>query len=73
MIIYTLWQQPQDGDVPSLLDAMDEYTIDSCDFSPEYKEKRERGNVRELIINVPENAVRTLFDTPVVKATIVEP
>jgi len=71
MRIYTLWHEGDDGDIPWLEAAVDEYTVDECDFPPAYEEKRKDARVRELIIDVPEKAVRALFDSPEVKATIV--
>lgn len=73
MRIYTLWHQGDENDAPWIVDAVDEYTIDNnCEFPPEYLKKREDLHVRELIIDVPEKAVRALFDSPDVKATIVQ-
>ena len=73
MIIYTLWHAGDDGGAPWIVDAVDEYTIDNnCDFPPEYLKKREDIHVRELILDVPEKAVRALFGPPTVKATIVK-
>lgn len=71
MIIYTLWHAgDDDGDMPWLVTTIDEYTVDECGFPPEYLKKRADPLVRELIIDVPEAAVRGLFDSPVVKATV---
>lgn len=71
MIIHTLWHAGSDGDVPSLIDAVDEYTVDSNDaFPPEYLKRRADPLVRELLIDVPAVAVRALFDPPVVKGTV---
>lgn len=73
MRIYTLWHQGDNNDAPWIIDAVDEYTIDNnCEFPPEYLKKREDIHVRELIIDVPEKAVRALFESPDVKATIVK-
>lgn len=73
MRIYTLWHQGDNNDAPWIIDAVDEYTIDNnCEFPPEYLKKREDILVRELIIDVPEKAVRELFDSPDVKATVVK-
>ena len=73
MIIWTLWHEGDDGDAPWIVNAVDEYTIDNnCEFPPEYLKKREDIHVRELIIEVPEDAVRALFGPPTVKATVVK-
>ena len=72
MRIYTLWHQGDEGDIPWLTDAVDEYTVDENGFPPPYIEKRADPFVRELIIEVPEKAVRGLFESPSVKATVVK-
>ena len=74
MKIWTLWHRADDDDAPWLVDAVDEYTIDNnCEFPPAYLKHRESPLVREMIIDVPEKAVRALFEAPDVKATVVEP
>ena len=71
--IYTLWHRGDGDDAPWIIDAVDEYTIDNNgEFPPPYLKKREDVNVRELILDVPEAAVRGLFDSPSVKATVVK-
>jgi hypothetical protein len=75
MRIYTLWQRESanDTEIPWIVDAVDAYTIDNnCEFPKPYLEKRENILVRELIIDIPEKAVRDLFDSPDVKATVVK-
>ena len=73
MKIYTLWHEGDPGDAPWIVDAVDEYTVDNnCEFPPSYQEKRKWASVRELVIDVPESAVRALFKTPTVKATVVK-
>jgi hypothetical protein len=75
MRIYTLWQRENenDTDIPFIVDAVDEYTLDNnCEFPAKYVEKRADINVRELVLDVPEAAVRTLFDSPGVKAAVVK-
>ena len=72
MKIWTLWHQGDDNDAPWIVDAIDEYTLDNnCEFPPPYLKQRESPLVRELIIDVPEAAVRALFDAPLVKAMVV--
>jgi hypothetical protein len=69
--IHTLWHRGDDDDAPWIVDAVDEYTVDNnCDFPATYAAKRATIEHRELIINVPEKAVRALFDAPEVKATV---
>lgn len=75
MRIYTLWQREGSGDqdIPWIVDAVDEYTIDNNGEVPaEYLKKRANINVRELVIDIPEAAVRKLFDSPEVKAKVVK-
>jgi hypothetical protein len=71
MRLYTLWHQGDEGDAPWIVDAVDEYTLDNnCEFPPQYLQKRADIHVRELILDVPEDAVRALFASPSVKATV---
>ena len=73
MLIHTLWHRGDDNDAPWIVDAVDEYTLyNNGEYPPAYLKKREDINVRELIIDVPEKAVRALFDAPKVIAAIVE-
>ena len=72
MHIYTLWHQGDNDDIPWITDAVDEYTVDENGFPPPYIEKRANPLVRELILDVPEKAVRALFASPVVKAAVVK-
>jgi hypothetical protein len=71
LILYTLWHRGDDDDAPWMVDAVDEYTVDNnCEFPPGYLKHREDIHVRELILDVPEAAVRALFEPPTVKATV---
>jgi hypothetical protein len=73
MKIFTLWHEGDPGDAPWIVDAVDEYTVDNnCEFPPEYVKKRAMVEHRELIIDVPEKAVRALFESPGVAAKVVE-
>lgn len=73
MKIYTLWHAGDDGDIPWIVDAVDEFTVDNnCEFPPDYQKKRQDPLIRELIIDVPSEAIRSLFDSPGVKATVVK-
>lgn len=72
MKVFTLWHQGDEGDLPWIVDAVDEITIENnCEFPPDYRAKRDDIHVRELVIDVPEDAVRALFDSPTVKAKVV--
>lgn len=77
MKIFTLWHRGDENnvgeDAPWIVDAVDEYTIENhSGFPPAYVKKRALEEHRELIIDVPEKAVRALFDSPTVKAVVVE-
>lgn len=72
MIVYTLWRNGDLNDLPWLVDAVDEYTVEDWgDFPPDYLKKKNDPNVRELAINIPEDAVRDLFEPPPVEGEIV--
>ncbi len=73
MIVFTLWHRGDDDDAPWITDAVDKLTVDNNgEFPPDYVVKRNDINVRELILDVPEAAVRALFEAPSVKAVVVE-
>ena len=73
MRVYTLWHAGDDGDVPWILNAVDQYTIDNnCEFPPPYLKHRADTQVREMIIDIPEDAVRALFSAPSVRATVIK-
>lgn len=68
-----------DGDqdeCPTLLSAYDEYTFGVWNGVPDFHAElvaKADCEVRELIIEVPESAVRALFETPApIQATVVE-
>jgi len=73
MRIYTLWHAGDDDEVPWIVDAVDEYTVDNNgEFPPPYAAKRALPEHRELILDVPEKGVRALFEAPTVKVTVVQ-
>jgi hypothetical protein len=73
MMIYTLWHAGDGDDLPWLVTAVDEYTVDeNGGFPPEYFKRREDKLVRELILQVPMKAVSALFESPTVEATIIK-
>jgi hypothetical protein len=73
MRIYTLWHEGQGGDLPWLVGAVDEYTVDeNGGFPTAYAELRERVYHRELIIDVPQKAVSALFESPEVEAKAIK-
>jgi hypothetical protein len=72
VIVYTLWHRGDDDDAPWITGAVDEYTIDNnCEFPPGYLTKKADPNIRELVIDIPEKAVRALFDSPAVKVRVI--
>jgi hypothetical protein len=75
MKIFTIWsnQDCSDGDVPNLIYAVDEYTIEGLgDMPAEYKAKALHPCSKELIINIPEKKIHDLFDIPEVSGTTKE-
>lgn len=57
--------------MPAVLAACDEYTEDAWGGTPDFFEdamKTDPGRTRELIITIPEAAVRRLFEVPTVSA-----
>ena len=73
--IHTLWESSEDldssPDIPWLVAAADEYTLSDGDPST-YETAKAKKARRELIIEIDEDAVRTLFDPKVVKGTVVD-
>lgn len=73
MRLYTLWCNDDGSNIPWALDAVDEYTVENNGGFPQsYLANRKGPDVRELIIDVPESAVRALFEAPTVKGAIVK-
>jgi len=71
MKIYLLFNEPDDGMMPWLTDAIDEYSVEECDFPEEYAKKRKDPRNRELIVEIPDKAVEALFRTPILKGCVV--
>lgn len=71
MKIRTIWQHnPDEPDVmPWILDAVDEYTEEECNGLPD-RYPAPSAHRRELIIDIPESAVRNLFAVPEVKGEV---
>lgn len=72
MKITTAWEDGGDGYF--LISAYDETTWDAWGETPEFymeavkaARKRAEGTIRELVIEIPDSAVRDLFATPTVK------
>jgi hypothetical protein len=75
MKIYTIWSDQfiSKGEMPVLVYAVDEYTIENNgDMPDEYKAKALHPCSKELIINIPEKKVRDLFEIPEVSGTTKE-
>lgn len=73
MKIRTLWEGEEDSNnMPWLVAAVDEYTIEEHSGLPDSYVEEMSENRRELVIEVPDAVVLKLFKPPVVKAEIVE-
>lgn len=74
MRIRTLWQHDGSDDAPWIIDAVDEFTEDAHNGLPaEYAEKLKKDPaLRELIIEVPDEAITGLFTAKKVKANVVK-
>ena len=70
MRIYTLWATAPTNSSPWLVAAADGYTVDEEGFPKGYEDEAVRvvdGNTRrELIIEIPDEAVDELFHVPVI-------
>lgn len=72
MKITTAWSS--DGDGYYLISAYDEITEDAWGETPEFyagavnaARKRDEGNVREMVIEIPDSAVANLFRVPTIQ------
>lgn len=67
MRIYTLWEEG--GEVPWLVNAVDEYTVEDVGWPEAYdKDRAEQRHLRrELIVEISDDVVTGLFRPPVVK------
>lgn len=72
MRIFTLWHEGADGEVPWIVSAVDQHSVEDCEFPPSYLKQRADIHVREMIIDIPMDAVRTLFSAPRVKGTVIQ-
>lgn len=79
MKITTAWAQQLDeqGRPPWLLSAYDEYTFDEWNGVPDFytadvaKSSGPDVEVREIVIVVPDSAIRDAFKTPVAQAKVI--
>jgi hypothetical protein len=62
----------EDGEWPTLLDAVDEYTEDTWGGTPDFyaESMTKHPLARELVVRVPDHAVIGLFAVPAVDAHI---
>ncbi len=73
MRVYMLWHEGDADEVPWIIDVVDQYTIDvDGEFPPPYLERRADIGVREMIVDIPEEAVRALFSAPVIRGLVVK-
>lgn len=67
----------EDTDMPRVIAATDEFTVDDWNSLPNFYVKEmdqhrdETGEVRELLIEIPDKTVLDLFAVPSVTATVV--
>lgn len=63
MRIRTLWAESEaDDELPWLVAAVDEYTIDAHNGLPDFYKEQMLAEHRELIVDIPTEAVRALFN-----------
>ena len=71
MIIYTLWAKSDAGELPYIIDAVDEYVVEETgDFPSVYQQRKDNPDVREVIITVPDNKIVALFTPPTIHGAI---
>lgn len=72
MKIWTLWRRDEnDTDtMPWIVSSYDEYTAEEHDGVPYFYANERQDGDRELIVEVPDEAVRALFMPPTVKAKV---
>ena len=76
MIIYTLWEEGGEREMPWLVAAIDEYSVENCGWPEDYEKEREAKTARarrELRIEVPDAVVERLFKPPIQPAMKAEP
>jgi hypothetical protein len=76
MKIYALWEEGDAREMPWMVAAVDEYSVEDCGWPDEYLKERDKTphdrRRRELTIEIPDSAVTKLFDTPVVQGKAVK-
>ena len=76
MKIYTLWEEGGERELPWLVAAIDEYSVEECGWPEEYDKERHTKTSRtrrELVIEIPDSAVEQLFKPPVQHSTKTAP
>lgn len=69
MEIRTIWEwSGDDSEMPWLVASVDEYTIEEHGCIPDFYSKELTDGRRELVLIVPEKAVRDIFRAPKVVA-----
>ncbi len=74
MKITTLWEDGLHNEMPWLVAAYDEHTFDECGEPPVYTAMREKNpKRRELIIEIPDEAVELIFAAHEVQGEVIKP
>lgn len=70
MKIYTLWQHDGSEDVPWMIAACDEFTVEAhSGFPPDYENHRGPG-IREMVIEIPTSVAVNLFNPALVEGVV---
>lgn len=70
MLIRTIWAESGDNEMPWLVAAVDEYTIEEHGKLPDFYTEKLKPEHRELLIAVPERVVRELFKPRMTDGTV---
>ena len=60
-------------DMPTVIEACDEYTEDAWNGIPDFFQEaldKDPVNVRQIIVEIPQSAVKALFEVPVVQGEV---
>jgi hypothetical protein len=69
MKVWTIWEEGRNGDMPWLVVAVDEYTIEEHGGMPAFYTKELTEGRRELILNVRYEDIEKLFKVRTVPVT----
>lgn len=75
MLLYILFRKASedDTDMPWVVEATDEYSIDECNGFPEgYAKERAKPLTKEILVDVSDSAIEALFESPVVNGKVVK-